>query len=215
MVSGFDSRGGFVCGAVALAAALVALSGAQPARAQGIGMMPNQMMEGAPPNFSGEALQQSLKGTKRAPPAALPGASNQQAIAPPSTVPATMSPNDELFDAINRNDIAAVRDALSRGAQIDAKDELGMTPLQLSVDLGRNSITFLLLSMRDAGAAAPVQKVAAKPVAHPPKPPSVRKARARPARQIEAAERQTLPRKFADDGGVPVPQAGFLGFGGH
>ena len=59
-----------------------------------------------------------------------------------------MSPNDALFDAINRGDIAAARDALSRGAELDAHNLLGMTPMELSVDLGRNDISFLLLSYR-------------------------------------------------------------------
>ena len=47
-----------------------------------------------------------------------------------------MEPNDALFDAINRGDIAAARDAISRGADLGARNILGMTPMELSVDLG-------------------------------------------------------------------------------
>jgi ankyrin repeat protein len=59
-----------------------------------------------------------------------------------------MPPTDALFDAINRGDIAAARDALNRGADLNGVNVLGMTPMELSVDLGRNDISFLLLSMR-------------------------------------------------------------------
>ena len=42
------------------------------------------------------------------------------------------------------------RDAISRGADLQGHNILGMTPLELSVDLGRNDISFMLLSMRAA-----------------------------------------------------------------
>lgn len=199
----------------------------QAAFAQGFGM-PGAQMSGAAPSFSKEQLDNSLKNNSRPPPAALPGAAAEKAIAPPSNVPTMMSPNDELFDAINRGDITAARDALSRGADLGARDALGMTPLQLSVDLGRNPITFLLLSLRDAdpsgsGAATrqaqagPAQKQgpASKPVlaSSGVRRHRVQEATVRPA--AGAGGQQTLPKLFADDGGAPIPQAGFLGFGGH
>jgi hypothetical protein len=59
-----------------------------------------------------------------------------------------MEPTDALFDAINRGDIGTARDAISRGADLHGHNVLGMTPLELSVDLGRNDISFMLLSMR-------------------------------------------------------------------
>ena len=87
-----------------------------------------------------------------APPPALPGAaSHANSVAPATKNPTDMSPNDALFDAINRGDIAGARDALSRGAELEAHNVLGMTPMELSVDLGRNDISFLLLSYRGAG----------------------------------------------------------------
>ena len=71
-----------------------------------------------------------------------------------------MQPTDALFDAINRGDIATARDAISRGADLQGQNILGMTPLELSIDLGRNDISFLLLSMRaaDDGRAARRQR---------------------------------------------------------
>jgi len=144
-----------------------------------------------------------------------------------------MSPNDALFDAINRGDVAAARDAMSRGAELDARNVLGMTPMELSVDLGRNDISFLLLSYRggsDNGGGAPTQAIdnAAAPTASQlPAGKLSKKGRAHPirtasrgrapvtraeARVAPPAASQT-PRLFANDGGAPVPSAGFVGFG--
>src|SRR5271165_456866 len=72
-------------------------------------------------------------------PPALPGARSDKAmVAPPERPLSDMQPNDALFDSINRGDIASARDAISRGADLGAKNVLGMTPLELSIDLGRN-----------------------------------------------------------------------------
>jgi ankyrin repeat protein len=69
-------------------------------------------------------------------------------VAPPTKNAAEMSPNDALFDAINRGDGAAARDAMNRGAQLDAKNVLGQTPIDAAIEANRNDITFLLLSLR-------------------------------------------------------------------
>jgi len=152
-------------------------------------------------------------------PPALPGAKSETPVAPASRLPSDMSPTDALFDAINRGDIGAVRDALSRGADLQGQNILGLTPLELSVDLGRNDISFLLLSMRGetgrASRAAP-QVVTAQPAA--PAATAARE-RKRPASgtritQAQAAEGQAPAAHpvVADDGGRPIPAAGFLGF---
>lgn len=189
----------------------------------------------------GGLLQQGAKmapdmgGVKHTPlPPALPGAASHDDTAAPATrAPTDMSPNDALFDAINRGDVAAARDALSRGAEVNARNVLGMTPMELSVDLGRNDISFLLLSYRESdgpegappraagNAAAPLLSgLADKPSRtreHPVRATArvhgavIREAR-REARQrtIPAPQR---PRLFANDGGAPVPGSGFVGFG--
>jgi hypothetical protein len=150
------------------------------------------------------------------PPPALPGAAENAGRVTPSYRPPTdLEPTDALFDAINRGDIATARDAISRGAELNGHNILGMTPLELSVDLGRNDISFLLLSMRgpdggrgqQAGSAATTAKSApAKPAAH---------ARAMPAKGRTPAQPpapQQTARLFSGDGGTPIPNAGFLGF---
>jgi hypothetical protein len=161
-----------------------------------------------------------------APPPALPGASSKANQAIPSDKLATdMSPNDALFDAINRGDIGDARDAIKRGAELTARNVLGLTPIDLSVDLSRNDITFMMLSLRGTPTAGSGPKIAAaggaaKPGAkssdaksgktlptaasHKPKPTIV-------AAPTPPPQRQQL---VSSDPGRPAPQAGFLGFGG-
>lgn len=153
-------------------------------------------------------------------PDAVPGAKAREPAAPATQPAGDLQPTDALFDAINRGDIAAARDALSRGADLNGVNILGMTPMELSVDLGRNDISFLLLSMRgedggrgsravgrDTPAVAPVIKATrASRTAASRGPPGVA------AMAPVAAKPVATPKLFAKDGGAPVPSAGFLGF---
>jgi hypothetical protein len=135
-----------------------------------------------------------------------------------------MNPTEALFDAIDRGDIASARDALNRGADLNGVNVLGMTPMELSVDLGRNDISFLLLSMRgdDSGGSSRASGRGRPPASDKPAPviaksaaPS-RKAREKvaPAPAKVAAEKPVgLPKLWSNDGGAPQPNAGFLGFG--
>jgi ankyrin repeat protein len=124
-----------------------------------------------------------------------------------------MEPNEALFDAINRGDIATARDAVSRGADLRAQNVLGMTPLELAIDLGRNDIAFMLLSQRSPDDG----RTRTQPVTASKQPAPVRQAKQQPPRQrvstpasVPAAP-QTA-RLFSGDGGAPNPSAGFLGF---
>ncbi len=58
------------------------------------------------------------------------------------------NPTQSLFEAINVGNLYAAQDALNRGADLHATNILGQTPLEMSIDLNRDRITFLLLSMR-------------------------------------------------------------------
>lgn len=146
--------------------------------------------------------QQAREEKAKAPPAAIPGAEASGPIAPASKLAAEMSPNDALFDAINRGDQAAARDALNRGAQLDATNVLGQTPIEASTDLNRTDITFLLLSERGS-IGGESRRTAAVQAALPSRPVPVRH-RVRPA-QVAVAARPA-------DRGVPNPQVGFTGF---
>lgn len=152
---------------------------------------------------------------KDVPPPAVPGAaSNSANVAPATVTPAEMEPNDELFDAINRGDIAAARDAISRGADLGGRNVLGMTPMELSVDLGRNDISFLLLSMRAADDGRGSQPTAAlKGAKQPPTKQAKQVPPRQPARVAAAAPAASqTARLYSGDGGTPNPNAGFLGF---
>ena len=100
-----------------------------------------------------------------------------------------LPPTDALFDAVNRGDIVTARDAIGRGADLTAHNVLGMTPLDLSVDLGRNDITFLLLSLR--GSTPPADTMTQTAAAKATKPR--RQAAADQGRRGTSAHRATRP----------------------
>jgi hypothetical protein len=194
-----------------------------------------QLLPGAPPgagDIATGARQRSSPQAQPAPeaaPEAIPGAKAREPAAPASKATGDMQPTDALFDAINRGDIAAARDALNRGADLDGVNILGMTPMELSVDLGRNDISFLLLSMRgedsDRGSralgrdapptVANSKTVSGKPAGSGRSAGSAKAVAARgapAANTIIPATPVATPKLFANDGGTPMPSAGFLGF---
>jgi hypothetical protein len=211
-----------------LAAPLLALPG--PVLAQGIGVG-----RSAPPPSSGPA--------SRPPPPALPGLANRRAVEPiPAETPAiNLSPSDALFDAVNRGDLTAAREAMARGADLNARNQLGLTPVDAAVDQGRNEIAFYLLSARGSAGSGPVT-APAEPAPPPAAarrgragrevPPAVARAAAeegedailRPSGPLNAPPRggdragsagpatPVRARLFAGDGGTPRPEIGFLGF---
>jgi ankyrin repeat protein len=200
--------------------AAFALLAAGPARAQTMGGNPNtsRAFQQMPSSKHSQGTQsESL-------PPALPGAT--ASYAPAEKTNAELSPNDALFDAVNRGDIGSARDAIKHGADLGAQNILGMTPLELSVDLGRNDITFLLLSLRGSStparpapgasvaAKADTKLQAAKTAAAKPVP-KLTAAAPRPT-AVATAQATAAPQQFAGPGstGTPDPQAGFLGFGG-
>ncbi len=147
-----------------------------------------------------------------------------------------LSPNDELFDAIDRGDAAAARDAIARGAELSATNAVGQTPIDESVALGRNEITFLLVTLLHSDGSDITD--AQGPMAAPPAntlglsskderdasaPVSFFGGQATggaaPRRSAYGSEETTADAGVAaapptaDDSGAPVPSAGFVGFG--
>jgi hypothetical protein len=159
--------------------------------------------------------------SEQAPPA-LPGArAEPTAVAPAARNAMEMPPNEALFDSINRGDLLTAKDAVNRGADLNATNVLGLTPLELAVDLGRNEISFYLLSMRGGTRPNAATAAAAKPPTRAERLAADREARAEHARQAAATRAARTPatpappqtaRLFAGGGGQPIPQAGFLGF---
>ena len=159
------------------------------------------------------------------PPPAVPGArAEPTAVAPADRNAADLPPNEALFDAINRGDLPTAKDAINHGADLNGTNVLGLTPLELAVDLGRNEISFLLLTLR--GGNGYTTSSGPAPVAPQGRAAAARAERdaARITARETRAERQAVaarpgagpslqaPRLFAGQGGAPVPQSGFLGF---
>jgi hypothetical protein len=138
------------------------------------------------------------------PPPAIPGAQPDEnaAVAPADKIAAEMSPNDALFDAITRGDLAAAKDALNRGAELDAHNVLGQTPIDSSIDLDRNDITFLLLSMRPTLGSGQPSAVASAPEAG---------GRGKKGKVVQASASERGVQLSANRG-QPNPSVGFIGF---
>ena len=206
----------------------------EPAAAQG---SPSASRSGFQPQF----LPKYKNKSRDPAPPALPGAVPRVGEAPNAPASLDLPPTEALFDAINRGDIAEARDALTRGADLQGSNVLGMTPIALSVDLSRNDITFLLLSFRGAGSAAqapaavapaqPARRTApgsAQPKSAQPKSSQPNSSQPGPTQtestQFRFGKAGLAKTKFTQAGapsnpspgspGVPIPQAGFLGFGG-
>jgi ankyrin repeat protein len=181
-----------------------------------------------PLGLLGEALAQGMirpapQATPQARPApALPGLAVRRAPAPIAGDPnANLSPNAALFDAINRGDIGAARDAVARGANLESRNAIGLTPIDAAVDQGRNEIAFYLLSARDTTRMPPPAEPGPEGLAGPPPTAPARSASRRQAaaavaaagaNEAPAAAAPRAARLWAGDGGTPRPEIGFLGF---
>ena len=173
----------------------------------------------------GNAPKPAGTGGKESAPPALPGARAEPAAVAPATKTVTdLPPNEALFDAINRGDLPSARDAVGRGADLNGTNVLGLTPIELAVDLGRNQISFYLLSLRGvvAGSSASGQPAAVKPPSRAERLAADRAAaqaaraeRTSQARAVAAERAPPTPqtaRLFTGGGGTAIPQSGFLGF---
>ncbi len=190
--------------ATALALSTLALAvNVGPARAQMGGMGPL----GGAPGAGGGGGGSETKDTKPPPAPALPGARSLEDTVAPAERPASeMSPTDALFDAIDRGDLAGAREAISRGADLNGRNLLGQSPLDVAIDLGRNPITFLLLSLRNSESEPqPGARVAAASA-----PAAL--AHGRRVAKAPVAAAVSVPSVPVANGGAPVPAFGFLGF---
>ena len=185
-----------------------------PAHAQSMTGMPGDGMGGA--GGGPTKLQPKLQAPDLAP-SGLPGVGNGAPLATGQNLKKTSSgdPTQELFNAINSNDYASAQDAVSRGADLQATDQFGETPLDLSIALNRNDITFLLLGTRNELAA---QGMGTGTVMGAPwtldntaKPAKTGKRHSSsPVVPVKVVPKISIP---AGETGTPDPQAGFLGFG--
>jgi hypothetical protein len=195
----------------ALAGALAVTGISLPAHAQmgGAGLNPGGPIGGTP------HLHPPVENDEPAPPG-LPGATKLNSTTDSPVQIDNENPTKVLFTAINHDNYAEARAAISRGADLGARNALGETPLEMSVALNHNNITFMLLSMRGAdtgNSGQPAQPVQAAM-------PAMTVA---PHARVHQARRTLRPRVQGpaspnpvsqNSGGAPNPSAGFLGFGG-
>lgn len=150
-----------------------------------------------------------------APPPALPGAVSSDPAAPSGHMALDMNPTAALFDAINRGDLTAAKEALSRGADLAGTNVLGEKPIESSIDLNRNDITFLLLSMRNNESSSGDTRIATDTTSARSDKPGHVAINARSARRHDPVEEASYTRSHrGGDGGIAKPEIGFLGFGG-
>lgn len=169
--------------------------------------------------LTGGAAPQPRAQTPDIAPPALPGADVTGGIATAPKIKKANSgdPTVDLFAAINKGDYADAQDAIGRGADLTAHDALGETPLDLSIALNQNNITFLILATQQesggnpsgppmsVSSAAPAKRVM-KPKAHPVQ------VRVETAPLAAAAPKPAAP-VYGSDTGQPNVSVGYLGFG--
>lgn len=148
-----------------------------------------------------------------APPSALPGADSQESDAGHANV--DLNPTDALFDAINRGSLNAAKEALNRGADMNAKNVLFQTPLDMAIDLNRKDIMFLLLSMRTYGDDSRfAAETTHSQIETDAKGNGHLTIKGKGHKGTSAVAASTKPR-FDVSGGQAQPDIGFLGFGGR
>ncbi|MXV44802.1 ankyrin repeat domain-containing protein [Saccharibacter sp. 17.LH.SD] len=143
---------------------------------------------------------------RAAPPSALPGADADDSDSGHSRM--DVNPTAALFDAINRGSLVAAKEALNRGADLEARNVLEQTPLDLAIDLGRNDIMFLLLSLRTYNPDGRIMT----DVSHG----DISQDHGNGHINVNAKNgiSAIAPAKhIVSDGGHPQPEYGFLGFG--
>jgi hypothetical protein len=93
------------------------------------------------------------------------------------SAPATVQqrPGDatgNLFDAVQANDLAAVQASIAAGADVTAKDQWGLTPIDLAIDKSYFDVAHFLLSVRNFqdNAGAPGRSTPARQAATGPGP---------------------------------------------
>lgn len=172
--------------------------------------------------LGGAAAPQPKEDAPDLAPAALPGVSTDVPHVPMPGQHSSQGgdPTQALFAAVNKGDDTAAQNALSQGADLNAQDQFGETPLDLAIALNRTSIVFLLLQTRNelASQNGPTQPLGQPWLLNSPSPTVAKPGKGRhhalPHSVVPVATQPEEPRvSLPDTAGTPNPQAGFLGFG--
>lgn len=153
---------------------------------------------------------ESAKAAKHAaPPTAIPGADggDDEAGEGGGHPNKDIEPTVALFEAINRGSVSSARDAINRGADLNGHNILGQTPLDMSIDLNRNPITFLLLSLRNSSNTQGSDSLGTVSTSNLHVGSSG-------ADEGEDTASKAHDQRYDRTGGAAQPSIGFLGFGG-
>jgi hypothetical protein len=151
-----------------------------------------------------------------------PGAQPQPSPGGAARQPRQGNATEQLFEAINQGEIADVRAAVAAGADISARNVLGLTPLDLAVDLGRTDVALYLMSL-GRGRERPLPPLQQDTATQREPSRSAAQQRRADEAAIEAALRRRGPAVsgqgivavaplWQGNGGTPNPAIGFLGF---
>jgi len=143
-------------------------------------------------------------------PSALPGAESSEEEGGHART--DVNPTTSLFDAINRGSLNASKEALNRGADMNARNVLSQTPLDMAIDLNRSDIMFLLLSMRTYNSDGSLDSADVSDSGVKMKDGSGHLTIGGHA--ATKSRKPTAPR-FDTHGGTADPAQGFLGFAGR
>jgi len=188
---------------VVSASALFLSLAVSPALAQMVPGLGTGPMGGG--DMIGGAAPQARQRVPDTAPAGVPGAVTAPLATAPSLQKIVGDPTTVLFTAIDKNDYGAAQDAVSRGADLNAQNPLGETPLDMSVALNRSTITFMLLAARN-------EEGGSSSASHTLSPPHFA-----PAPTVIVSDHTPAPRPqpvpvMGNNPGTPDPAAGFLGF---
>lgn len=154
---------------------------------------------------------EARKDAKRAaPPAALPGAESAEEEAGHAN--ADMEPTAALFDAVNRGSLGAAKEAVSRGADLNGRNVIDQTALDMAIDLNRKDIMFFLLSMRAVDDSNEVTRTTVSNSGVRVENGSGHLSIG--SRAGRGTSATVMDRRYDATGGQPQPTIGFLGFGG-
>lgn len=154
---------------------------------------------------------ESAKAAKRAaPPTAIPGAEggDDEAGEGGGHPNKDLEPTVALFEAINRGSVSSARDAINRGADLNGHNILGQTPLDMSIDLNRNPITFLLLSLRNSSNIQGNDSAGAVSTS------DLHISSGGSGSDEDDTKSKAHDPRYDRTGGAAQPSIGFLGFGG-
>ncbi|QNT77291.1 hypothetical protein JGUZn3_00240 [Entomobacter blattae] len=130
-------------------------------------------------------------------------------------------PTTSLFDAINKGNANAAKEALNRGADINARNILDQTPMDMAIDLNRFDIAFLFLALRTYGGEGDNSRITTANLSEPGNAHASSSRRSSHKKTMiqttvgsgESKAHHSASGPYSPNDGHAQPNVGFLGFG--